>query len=82
MDQQDIHRIARERFNGWQNREIFSQLTGDDKPDNMADAYEIQSAVYELMRQEDHFTEFGGHKVALTSPAIQEMCGVSEPAYG
>ncbi|MEO1143805.1 MAG: fumarylacetoacetate hydrolase family protein [Pseudomonadota bacterium] len=82
MDQQDIHRIARERFNGWQNREIFSQLTGDDKPDNMADAYEIQSAVYELMRQEDRFTEFGGHKVALTSPAIQEMCGVSEPAYG
>lgn len=82
MDQQNIHRIARERFNGWRNRETFSQLSGDDKPDDLNVAYEIQSAVYELMRQEDRFTEFGGHKVALTSPAIQEMCGVSEPAYG
>ena len=82
MDQQDIHRIAKERFNGWRNRETFSQLTGGDKPANMAVAYEIQSAVYDLMRSEDRFTEFGGHKVALTSPAIQEMCGVSEPAYG
>ncbi len=82
MDQNTIHRIARERFKGWKNRERFTQLLGDDKPGDMAQAYAIQSELYKIMRDEDRFTEFGGHKVALTSPAIQEMCGVSEPAYG
>ncbi|MEM9279026.1 MAG: fumarylacetoacetate hydrolase family protein, partial [Pseudomonadota bacterium] len=75
-------RVARERFNGWHNREKFTQLTGDNKPETMEEAYAVQSALYEIMRDEAGFTEFAGHKVALTSPAIQEMCGVDEPAYG
>ena len=82
MDQNTIHRIAQERFKGWKNHERFTQLLGEDKPVNMSEAYAIQSALYDIMRKEDNFTEFGGHKVALTSPAIQEMCGVNEPAYG
>lgn len=82
MKQDTIYRIARERFMGWKNRERFTQLLGADRPADMKDAYAIQSALYNIMRTEDRFTEFGGHKVALTSPAIQEMCGVSEPAYG
>lgn len=82
MNQYTIHRIAQKRFKGWKNRERFTQLLGDDKPANMAQAYAIQSELYTIMREQDRFTEFGGHKVALTSPAIQEMCGVSEPAYG
>lgn len=82
MDQTSIHRIAKERFKAWKDGERFTQLLGDDKPADMAEAYKIQSALYEVMRKEDRFTRFGGHKVALTSPAIQEMCGVSEPAYG
>ncbi|MEM7290116.1 MAG: fumarylacetoacetate hydrolase family protein [Pseudomonadota bacterium] len=77
-----IHRIARERFNGWRNREQFSQLLGEDRPHDMDEAYEVQSAVYKLMLDEAGFTGFAGHKVALTSPAIQQMCGVDEPAYG
>jgi len=82
MDNTTIHRIAAERFKAWKNGEQFTQLLGDDKPANMDEAYAIQSALYEIMRKEDRFTEFGGHKVALTSPAIQEMCGVDKPAYG
>lgn len=82
MDQNTIHRIALSRFKGWKNGERFTQLLGDDKPADMKQAYAIQSELYKIMREEDRFTEFGGHKVALTSPAIQEMCGVSEPAYG
>lgn len=82
MDQDTIHRIAEARFKSWKNKERFTQLLGEDKPANMAEAYAIQSALYDMMRKEDRFTEFGGHKVALTSPAIQAMCGVSEPAYG
>lgn len=82
MDNNTIHRIASDRFKAWKNRERFTQLLGEDKPRDMAEAYAIQTALYDIMRKQDHFTEFGGHKVALTSPAIQEMCGVSEPAYG
>lgn len=82
MDQDTIHRIANERFKGWKNRDRFTQLLGEDKPADMNEAYAIQSELYNIMREQDRFTEFGGHKVALTSPAIQAMCGVSEPAYG
>ncbi len=82
MDQNTVLRIARDRYKGWKTREKFTQLLGDDKPTDMSDAYAIQSALYDIMREEDRFTDFRGHKVALTSPAIQEMCGVSEPAYG
>jgi len=82
MDHNTIHRIAEGRFKDWKGRKRFTQLLGEDKPANMKEAYAIQSALYDIMREKDRFTEFGGHKVALTSPAIQEMCGVSEPAYG
>ena len=77
-----IEQIARNRFDGWRNRERFTQLKGDLLPVNMDEAYEAQAALYALMRHEAGFTEFAGHKVALTSPAIQEMCGVDHPAYG
>lgn len=82
MDQNTIHRIAMERFKAWKNRDRFTQLLGKDKPASMNEAYAIQTKLYKIMCAQDRFTEFGGHKVALTSPAIQEMCGVSEPAYG
>ncbi|MBO6813836.1 MAG: fumarylacetoacetate hydrolase family protein [Rhizobiaceae bacterium] len=77
-----IHRVARERFNGWRDRQTFTQLVGEDAPQDMAEAYEVQSSLYGIMREEAGFTEFAGYKVALTSPAIQEMCGVNEPAFG
>ena len=77
-----IEHIARNRFDGWRNRERFTQLIGELLPSNMDEAYEAQAALYALMRDEAGFTEFAGHKVALTSPAIQEMCGVDHPAYG
>lgn len=77
-----VNRVARERFNGWRNRERFSQLLGGDRPASMAEAYAIQAKLYDIMRREAGFTTFAGHKVALTSPAIQKMCGVNESAYG
>jgi len=82
MDQDIIERIAQARFKDWKDRKQFTQLLGEDAPADFDEAYQIQSALYDIMRTEDHFTKFGGHKVALTSPAIQEMCGVDQPAYG
>jgi len=77
-----IKRVARERFTGWRDRARFTQLLDENRPQDMTEAYAVQSALYDIMREEAGFTEFSGHKVALTSPAIQEMCGVDEPAYG
>ena len=82
MTSSKIERIARDRFDGWRNRQRFTQLTGELMPDSMEEAYTAQAALYELMRKEAGYTSFAGHKVALTSPAIQEMCGVDQPAYG
>ncbi len=82
MDRETIYDIAHSRFKDWKERKQFTQLLGADAPAGFEEAYQIQSALYKIMREEDRFTEFGGHKVALTSPAIQEMCGVNEPAYG
>lgn len=82
MDIETIDRIARARFKDWKERKQFTQLLGDDAPADFDEAYKIQSALYNIMAAEDRFTAFGGHKVALTSPAIQEMCGVDQPAYG
>ena len=48
----------------------------------MEEAYLVQAEVYRLMQAHAGFSGFAGHKVALTSPAIQEMCGVDQPAYG
>ncbi len=76
MKQDTIHRIARERFDGWKNCQRFTQLMGADRPTEMKDAYAIQSALYDIMREEDRFTEFGGHKVALTSPAIKKCAAL------
>ncbi len=45
------------------------------------DAYRIQDALLELLRQEGHGA-IVGYKVALTSRAMQEMCGVDHPLAG
>src|SRR5258708_35837440 len=45
-----------------------------------AQPYAIQSGWLELLRQEG--AQVVGHKIALTSKAMQEQLGVNEPDYG
>lgn len=82
MQQADIERIARRIFDENRQRRTFQPLRGDDAPAAMADAYRIQDRVDELFQREAGAGPFGGHKIALTSQAVQELCGVDEPAYG
>lgn len=77
-----IEHIARKIFTAQQNRDTFKPLRGDDDPGSLESAYDIQDALYRLMQNEGESGPFGGHKIALTSPDIQKMCGVDQPAYG
>lgn len=60
----------------------FTPLRGDLRPNTLHEAYDIQDEVYRLLGSEVDFGALGGHKIALTSPAIQELCGVDTPVYG
>jgi len=82
MDQDQIHRVARKIFEANQARATFQPLRGDDAPPSMDAAYQIQDEVHRLFTGEGGFGPLGGHKIALTSRAVQELCSVDQPAYG
>ena len=82
MDAQEVRRIARGIFQANRARETFRRLRGADAPGSMDDAYRIQDEVHRLFETEGGFGPLGGHKIALTSRAVQELCGVDRPAYG
>jgi 2-keto-4-pentenoate hydratase len=76
-----IARIARHIFEGHEKRRRFERLKGDVAPASMAEAYEVQDEVHRLFRDAG-WGELAGHKIALTSRAVQELCGVDQPAGG
>jgi 2-keto-4-pentenoate hydratase len=82
MAPQEVRRIARGIFEANRARETFRPLRGADAPGSMDDAYRIQDEVHRLFQAEGGFGPLGGHKIALTSRAVQELCGVDRPAYG
>ncbi len=81
MDQRQVRRIAREIFEANRDRKKFRRLRGADSPPSMEAAYRIQDEVHRLF-EAGGFGPLGGHKIALTSRAVQELCGVDRPAYG
>jgi 2-keto-4-pentenoate hydratase len=82
MDQHQVQRIARQIFEANRRRERFRPLRGADAPSSMDAAYRIQDEVHRLFEVEGGQGPLGGHKIALTSRAVQELCGVDRPAYG
>ena len=82
MDQERIERIARRLFEANRKGETFRPLRGEDAPGSMEAAYRVQDALHRLRETEAGMGPLGGHKIALTSRAVQELCGVDRPAYG
>jgi 2-keto-4-pentenoate hydratase len=82
MNQREVERIARAIFEANRRRERFRPLRGADALPSMAAAYRIQDEVHRLFEVEGGCGPLGGHKIALTSRAVQELCGVDRPAYG
>ena len=74
-------RIAAHIFDAHRRRERFQRLRGELAPASLDEAYMVQDEVHRLFR-EAGWGELGGHKIALTSKAVQELCGVDQPAGG
>jgi 2-keto-4-pentenoate hydratase len=62
-------------------KERFQRLRGELAPASLDEAYLVQDEVHRRFR-EAGWGELGGHKIALTSKAVQELCGVDQPAGG
>ena len=80
-DQAKVTRIARHIFEGHERRRRFERLRGAFAPASLSEAYDVQDEVHRLFR-EAGWGELAGHKIALTSQAVQELCGVDQPAGG
>jgi|GEM_PF-6412870 len=82
MNTNQISDVAQQLFDAYSAKAQFEPLTGSSKPDSLQEAYQIQSAVYELMGTAGGLGARGGHKIALTSAAIQSLVGLDSPIYG
>jgi 2-keto-4-pentenoate hydratase len=76
-----VARIARHIFEGHERRLRFERLRGKLAPASLDEAYQVQDEVHRLFR-EAGWGELAGHKIALTSKAVQELCGIDQPAGG
>lgn len=82
MDAEQEKQVARKIFDANQAGQKFQPLRGADAPESLESAYRIQDEVHRLFETEGGAGPMGGHKIALTSRAVQELCGVDQPAYG
>jgi 2-keto-4-pentenoate hydratase len=81
MDQAKVQRIAAAIFAGHEQRQRFQRLRGELAPSSFEEAYAVQDEIHRLFRAAG-WGDLAGHKIALTSKAVQELCGVDEPAAG
>lgn len=82
MDRKQTKAVARKIYEANVRREQFKPLRGDDQPGSLDAAYDIQDALYRIMQAEGNAGPVAGHKIAVTSPEIQKLCGVKQPVYG
>ena len=82
MTTDQINEVAQQLFDAFSAKASFQPLTGSSRPNSLHEAYQIQSAVYELMTTVGGLGPRGGHKIALTSAAIQSLVGLDTPIYG
>ncbi len=82
MDHNQIEAVARKIFDANVDRLQFKPLRGNDEPGSLDAAYDIQDALYRIMQSEGESGPIRGHKIAVTSPDIQKLCGVDQPVYG
>src|ERR687884_409222 len=76
----DTEAPARRLNQGWENREPIAPLSESEGLEDVDRAYEIQTAWSEMRIGRGE--RIIGRKIGLTSFAMQEQLGVSEPDYG
>ena len=82
MDRSEVARVAAAIVRENRARARFRPLRGADAPDSLEDAYRIQDEARRLFEGGGAAGPPTGHKIALTSKAVQELCGIDRPAYG
>lgn len=80
MAREDIRRLAEEIRRAYKSREMIRPLTITSPGILLEDAYAIQSAWVDLKLAEG--AKVVGHKIGLTSKAMQSTSLVDEPDYG
>lgn len=73
-------KTARRLFDNWNARRPYETMAGEFAMPTIADAYDVQRALQHL--HEETRGAIAGRKIALTSKAIQEMCGLDQPVGG
>lgn len=81
IDRTKAGRIARTIVDAHDRRAPFRRLTGELAPASLDEAYAVQDEVHRLFEEAGR-GPLGGHKIALTSRPIQEMCKVDRPVGG
>lgn len=76
----DAESLARRLDAAWENRESIAPLSESEGLEDLERAYEIQTRWSELRQSRGE--RIAGRKIGLTSLAMQEQLGVSEPDYG
>src|SRR4051794_33129312 len=76
----DPEALARRLDEAWEKREPIAPLSESEDLEDVERAYEIQTKWSELRLGRGE--QIIGRKIGLTSLAMQEQLGVSEPDYG
>ena len=81
MNKDRIELIARHLFEENQRRAQFAWLKDNLAPASLDEAYAAQTRLHEIW-EEEGIGVIGGWKIAITSPAMQELCGINQPCVG
>lgn len=78
----DIHGTARRIVQEHRARAPFRPLEGAERAGGEAFAYAVQDRYVETLLGEGGEGPVAGYKIGLTTPRMQQMCGIGEPVTG
>ena len=81
MSNERVNRIAAHLHGQNARKATFEWLSGALAPKDLREAYLAQSALHDLWRERDG-RKLIGWKIAVTSKAMQELCGIDQPCVG
>lgn len=78
----DDHATARRILREHRARAPFRPLTAAEQAGGEAFAYAVQNGYVEMLLGEGGKGPIAGYKIGLTTPRMQQMCGIGEPVTG
>ncbi|MEL0324422.1 MAG: hypothetical protein VXA00_08690, partial [Rhodospirillales bacterium] len=75
MNSERIEKIAQHLFAENRKRAKFEWLKDDLAPTSLEEAYAVQTRIHSIW-ESDGVGSIGGWKIAITSPAMQQLCGI------